>query len=635
MLESNAPLSPRAAPVEWLLVILLSVNLIWTTLGLGGYRPETMLVTSLLTALTLVVQLIGWGWTKGKMRLHPVGWLGLPFLIYATANVIWVTPVPWVGWHDWVLWAHIIITFWIVLNGVHHRRPLTVLLLVIGGLALVATMLAAYQRFVQPDWLMLGRVQADQFLSRSSGPFGIPNSLAAFYLLIIPGIWVLALRRRATALQRVFFGYLGLCTAVGLFFTVSRGGWAGLAAALMLWPLLARKRRWSWRLGVMLGAVGGLALAGWTLHSFSPIVRERIQAMINESGEWTRPVMWHGAWALFREHAVLGSGAGSYNVLFEKYRPEIYQQEPQWAHNDYLNTLSDYGSVGFLLIFGMAGAVTLVGLGRRSRDESVPGLRHALDEPLFWQAVAVGLLAFALQLLVDFHFKIPALGMLFALLAALLVQRVWPSQLQVENKPRLRSRAISGLVLLALVWGVGVGLYPFYRGEALRYSARQALDTLWRHEASEPIYRATLSGARQDLQLATEINPRNAQAWSDLAMATSLQAHVTPERVAELGRAAEIYADRALGFSRVVPEFWIRKSVASDMQGKWLDGGNEMIQAMLLAPANASVWLYQGFHLSLQPASMPQARAALDYCLRLDPANPSAKHLRQQLATKR
>ena len=46
-------------------------------------------------------------------------------------------------------------------------------------LGVVGSGMAAYQRFVDPKWIMLGRTQAEQFWQRSAGMFGIPNSLAA------------------------------------------------------------------------------------------------------------------------------------------------------------------------------------------------------------------------------------------------------------------------------------------------------------------------------------------------------------------------------------------------------------------------------------------------------------------------
>src|SRR5208283_1509576 len=106
-----------------------------------------------------------------RARPRP-GWLFVPFLAYAAANAAWVTPVRWLGWTDWLNWAQAAAVFWVVLNGVTLpacRRFLCGFLVVLGE---VAALLACYQHFVRPDWLMLGRTQAAQFIGRSSGPFG-------------------------------------------------------------------------------------------------------------------------------------------------------------------------------------------------------------------------------------------------------------------------------------------------------------------------------------------------------------------------------------------------------------------------------------------------------------------------------
>ena len=232
----------RAYWTEWLLVILLSANLVWTTLCLGGYRPETMVITSFVNGLILIVHLLGRVWSEKASGIHPVSWWFLPFLIYAAANVLWVTPVQWLGWHDWLWWAQMVVIFWVVLNGIHRSVTRNALLGVIVALGFVAVGMACYQRFSQPDWLIMGRTQADQFLGRSSGPFGIPNSLAALLVLLIPATWVLALRRHAPAVQRVLFGYLGISFVIGLILTVSRGGWLAMGLALIAWPLFALRK---------------------------------------------------------------------------------------------------------------------------------------------------------------------------------------------------------------------------------------------------------------------------------------------------------------------------------------------------------------------------------------------------------
>ncbi len=613
-------------------MILLSGNLVWTTLCLGGYRPETMVITSLLNGLILVIHLLGRAWSGQAPRIHPVSWWFLPFLLYAAINTLFVTPVQWLGWHDWLWWAQMILVFWVVLNGIHHSKTRNMLMGVICALGFIAVGMACYQRFSQPDWLMMGRTQADQFLGRSGGPFGIPNSLAAFLMLLIPATWILVFRRHASALQRVLFGYLGISFVIGFILTVSRGGWLALGLALIAWPLLAVRKNWKLRVGGSIATTLVIMLLGWGVYSLNTNTRERFDQMVVESGEWTRPVMWQGAWNLFQENPWWGSGAGSYNILFEKHRPVHYQHEPQWAHNDYLNTLSDYGAVGFVLFFGVSLGVFFCCYFRH-KSKPAPRSVSSWDGVLFWQAIAVGVLAFSIQLVVDFHFKIPALAMIFAMVTALLIRRVWSVEHSRNHRLGTMAKWGHGVGALAVIAGVLFFVLPHYRSESHRYSARQALDKLWKYDASDPIYREKLEFALKGLRQATQINPDHPQAWADLSYATALRSHVEGVNPQELGKEAEDHATRALELTKVVSEFWIRRAVARDMQQKWYLAGDDMVKAMLLAPASATLWYYQAHHLSLKPTGIPQAKAAVAYCLRLDPGNLAAQRLRQRLAT--
>ena len=102
----NESTSVRASAWEWFTAALIVANLAWTTLCLGGFRPETMIITSALNALLLAAHFARRAFTPADLRrrLHPAGWWLLPFLVYALANVLWVTPVPWLGWKDWLGW---------------------------------------------------------------------------------------------------------------------------------------------------------------------------------------------------------------------------------------------------------------------------------------------------------------------------------------------------------------------------------------------------------------------------------------------------------------------------------------------------------------------------------------------------
>lgn len=597
-----------------------------------------MVVTSALTGLLLIVHFGGLALSanpsepaSGERRAHPAGWWLLPFLIYAAANAAWITPVPWLGWHDWLMWAQMIAIFWVVLNGVRSSSAWSVLFGALFALAAVAVALACYQRFVKPDWLMLGRVQATQFLGRASGPFGIPNSLGAFLLLLLPPAGVLACQRGAGVGRRVLFGGLTLFLAVGLVLTISRGAWLGLVIALAAWPLFRKGRGWTWRLGGAALVLGLLLAVGFVLYSSVPEVRGRLDALVRDSGERSRPIMWRGAWYIFREHPAWGGGAGCFDVLFEKYRPEDFQDEPQWAHNDYLNTLCDYGAVGFLLFFGACGFVTF----RSSRGTATvdPDVRAPsfIDDPNFRRALGIGVLAFALQLFVDFHFKIPALAMVFATITALLVQRGWPQSESAELEKKWR-RPACGVVAMAAALLMICFVWPHYRAEAERYGTRREIDHIAVAPMDPEAQQRLFQHGREDFARATEIDSSNGQAWSDRSYATALWSIQEKDRNVELGKEAEVYARQALMRCKVLPEFWLRLGVALDMQGRWLDAGDAFIEALQLAPSSSLVWFHQAYHLSLNPSMHALAVSAIATSLRLDPSKREAEALRQRLA---
>ncbi|ACB77838.1 O-antigen ligase family protein [Opitutus terrae] len=709
---SNAP-ALRSLIWEWIQVALLGANLIWTTLCLGGFRAETMVVTSMLTGLLFVVHLLaradaaaarvwpanganGDEWRgaapaveraegppdpdvarrmsggmegtavlpaltrkatlaprPGDVSLHPASWLVLPFLVYAAANVAWISPVPWLGWRDWFGWAQLGIMFWVALNGVRSpaaRGTLFTLLLLLG---LTAVVLGCYQRFVRPDWLMLGRTQVQQFVGRASGSFGIPNSLAALLLLLLPPCCALALRRGASAVQRVLFGYVAVVFLLGLGLTVSRGAWISLAVVLVAWPLFARGGSWRRRLGWT--AVVGVTLGAIALTAFFQVdlVRERWIKLKQDSGELSRPILWRGAWRIFAEHPVWGSGAGSFAVAFEKHRPATFQDDPLWAHNDYLNTLSDYGAVGFTLCFG---AWAVVGWGaHRARKRGRTGFPdqaalHAaagsgdsalqdppvtaaglLDSAMFRRGLAAGLVAFALQLFVDFHFKIPALALAFAVVAALYVQAAWPQcRAPAERGDFFKAWGFAAVAFATLIGLIGHVL-PLYRAEALRYDARRAIDRLAVRATPVSEWRPVLTDALKALQRANRIDPTNAAAWADLSYVKALFAWIEPTRLDAFAIEAEHAADRALALSKADPEFWIRRGVALDMRRRHLEAGAAFVQAVATAPAWAGAWYHHAFHLSLIPSQRGRALAAVEFCLRLDAGNREAQALRRRL----
>ena len=608
-----APKQPdRASACEWARAALLSATLAWTTLCLGGVLPETKVITAVLVAALVAVH---FGDPKAACRAHPAGWLPLPFIAYAATNAAWVTPFHWIGWADWQNWAQAATVFWIALNGVRSVPCRALVASVLAALALACACMAAYQHFVNPTWIMLGRTQAGQFVGRSAGPFGIPNSLGVFAALLIPpaaaaawgpsrGVWI----RLAAALVTAA---LLLCFVLA----ISRGAWIALAGAVALKPLLSGGRSLAGRIAGTLAALAALAALAGTLYMTFPLMRVRVDQLVADAGEKTRPILWRGAWRIFEEHPAFGGGAGAFNTLFEKYRPLGYKDEPIYAHCDYLNTLADYGATGFVLL---AAAVLVIG-ARASRARGLAG------------AAFTGLLAFGIHLLVDFHMKIPALALSVATIGAFVTAEAWAVPGDEGPRTDIAARGVSlavaaAFLVLTLTWAV-----PSFRAEALRRGARAAIDKMGAAGANPRTRRPELETARAALEKAVRIDPENAEAWSDKAYAESLWALVEPGETTALGLGAERDAASALSLCPLVAEFWIRKGTGLDMQGHWLEGGDCTIQALRLAPGRADIWYYRAYHLSLNPVESGPAVAAADVCLRLDPGFLLAQVLRQRL----
>jgi O-antigen ligase len=605
---------PACAPaLQWARTALVSANILWTTLCLGGFLPGTRVATTALTAALIAVHLADPA--RGR-RAHPAGLLFVPFLVFAAANVAWVTPVRWLGWFDWLNWAQAFALFWIVLNGVEARACRRFLCAFLITLGVVASLLAAYQHFVRPDWLMLGRTQAEQFIGRSSGPFGIPNSLGVLMALLIPPAAWLVFGPGRTMAVRALCGVALVVMAAGFVLAVSRGAWLALGAAFALKPLISPGRSLGRRIAATAAALVAGTAAAAVLYLAFPLMHERVGQLLKDAGERTRPILWRGAWRIFEAHPFVGAGAGSFDALFELYRPEGYRDQPYYAHCDYLNTLADYGAVGFILLFGAASILAW----RCARARGLAG------------AAFTGLLAFALHLLVDFHLKIPALAMIVATIAALVAAEAWPDPPRppASGGPA-RWAALCGsaaVLAFAFMWAI-----PKYRAEESRRLARARIDSMATAGADVSHEPEQVAGIREQLEAAAATDPMNAQAWSDWAYADSLWALVHPDQTVQIGASVEREARRAVALCPVVSEFWIRLGTGLDMQRRRVDAGECFVRALQLAPARTDVWYYQAYHLSLDPNDAGPAAAAADFCLRLDPSFRLAQALRQRLGT--
>ena len=114
----------------------------------------------------------------------------------------------------------------------------------------------------------------------------------------------------------------------------------------------------------------------------------------------------------------LGSGGGTFELVFPAYRPANLPKTFDHAHNDYLEFLLEYGIIGVL---PLAAFVVLCG---RIALRAVRRRRNALMRGAAF-ATCMALVAYGLHAAVDFNLRIPANAGFFMVLLALGVCASW------------------------------------------------------------------------------------------------------------------------------------------------------------------------------------------------------------------
>jgi O-antigen ligase len=201
---------------------------------------------------------------------------------------------------------------------------------------------------------------------RLAGGIGDPNELAAIIVpAIVLAVGLIAVTRQLL-LRFVLFSSIAVL-AVALFWTQSRGGLVAMAATLVLGPALAGPARP--RVIALALSLGALAVTYFTL--FAPPAQLTRVTSFDAGGGTGRPDLWAVSIEMYRDHPYVGLGAGNFVDIEPRYatrdidlrRVDLIVDTPKGAHNSYLQTLTELGLVGFLLLVAALLSCLFVGLG--------------------------------------------------------------------------------------------------------------------------------------------------------------------------------------------------------------------------------------------------------------------------------
>ncbi len=459
------------------------------------------------------------------------------------------------------------------------------------------------------------------YAERMSGTFGCPNhfgnylvqaSLAALTLVIWPDLaWPL----------RVFAGWAAAACAGGVFFSISRGSWIAWVAGHGVWLLRWLRRgplNWLGR-GLVVLFAAALVGGGFLAARGDAAIAKRWQLIFGKGVGWERIFSGEGEWrlalakdglAIWQKAPWFGHGPASFDLQHLRVSTWPYGSRAFLTHNDYVNTLCDYGAVGAFLVV-LFWIFLAVFLWRRTRTRGKES-KADVCTGLGWALMAT-MLAHAF---VDFNYHVPAPAISCFFLLGLATTISWP-----ERREAGARWANPLLLVLALTVG---GL-----------TAWQGWQTWagWRSLPEKPEEAAKLSHSELDAcaQQAERSDPRSpnlASILGDAYRLKLLEVYFAPPSTSPSARALRIKEEARLAESALQwycaaaqrsPQddtFGVRQASILDLQGKYEEAGVLYRQGLEQRPHSTFFHLSYGNHL-WRKGDLAEAKVELEKAVSL------------------
>ena len=392
--------------------------LVFGPLAFGGHGTWEFLALQGMTMGVMGLWAVRfWVSTRPQLLWPPICWAVLAFMIYALVRY-WQADVEYVARGEWIKILVYGCLFFAILNNLHRQESIQIIGVTLVLLGMVISLYAGYQFLSKSArvWNV-----ATQYPGRGSGTFIYPNHLAGFLEMLVPLGLCYALMGRLSHVTKIVVGYASFIMLAGIGMTLSRGGWVvtGLALVMLCGVLLAQR---DYRIqGLVL--LGVLILAGALVIPRVEGMQVRVQKMLASGrADDLRFAVWKPALEMWQDNFWWGVGPAEFDCHFPQYRPPEVQLRPYRVHNDYLNTLVDWGLVGACLV---AWAWALLYWGIFKNWKSVRGSRDDFSRKksnklAFMIGAAIGLAAILLHSVVDFNMHMPANAILVVTLMALL-----------------------------------------------------------------------------------------------------------------------------------------------------------------------------------------------------------------------
>lgn len=502
----------------------------FSALATGATRPQDFAIVQWLTVALLVVWLARF-FINPKHRLlwTPVCWPALAFVAYAVGRYF-TADVEYLARQELVRVVVYAAVFFAVINNLHKQEPAQTVGLGLVFLAMGIAMYAVFQYLTDSDYVW-GFLKEAGYRKRGSGTFINPNHLAGYLGMVLPLAVAFTLTGRFSYVMKIVLGYASVVIFAGITVTFSRGGWVAAAVALVgLFFWMVRQRDYWKQALIMLGVMIGIFALAVTKASMSPNRHERFTQA--HEIEDVRFQLWDPAMQMWKDHLWFGVGPDHFDTRFREYRPAHFamQFRPGRVHNDYLNTLVDWGLVGGILVLGCWLAFyfqVFHGWKFVQRSQSDLASKRS-NKTSFVLGGALGLLAMLVHAFTDFNMHVPANALLAVTIMALVASHYRFASERYWYTVRLPLRcAVYPVLMAALIF---LATQSWRRTvESIRMARVSSVHRAIQRESSKATPERLAELAREQvaaLEAAVAADPNNFEAAYELGEALRLQSFV-------------------------------------------------------------------------------------------------------------
>ncbi|MCC5841535.1 MAG: hypothetical protein JJT96_15580 [Opitutales bacterium] len=642
--------------LDWLVIGVIGILLVWTTLRVGGYPVAgwPLFPAFILLAVCGALHAMARVSRVKSVGLHAWSWIPLPFLLWAWISVKWLSPLPSTGELHLLIWAGAYLLFLVTLHTVLTRVHQFTLFGVLGAVLVIAMAGAFREAYISPFWFPLGdRLRDDLIMAGHGGYLTIPSALSALILFSLPFCLFGALMPRFIGPVRMLLGFLIFASFFGLLVAGSMNAFY-IAAGIFFFAPFFTLPLWKQRRRYFLALFGGLLVLGSLIWFTGSPLRDRFVEIHGNTRENLTAPFAGAAWRMFGDSPIIGHGAAAFSARWDYHGDPEVRWSPVHANHSWAEMAAELGLVGLLL--SVTGILIMLGWtfrkwkatpyqapseeeafretnanrNRRRRRRKKERITRVPSQKILMGAVAFGIVALSVFAFFFSVLEIPVVVFFVAVALGVLGRVVRSDEWDLPKA--LRPRILMALLPVFLGSFILARGWPLLHAHKETFYAQERLARVLENPDQLFFEPTRLFRIMGEFESALGLRPDHAPAWGGLAWSHVNRIHVDDIPVASLAASALSAADRALAIDEKNGLFQFYRAVALGFAtAPWEQVEAAFEEAVRLAPNRAQVLTTYAHFLHANGEPRERAIELLDRALAVDPTYRPASDLRARI----